>query len=58
MKLFNPDFFLFMAAISLVGSITSSLSGEDIQSSVSTVCMLMCVGFYAILRRLDDTDKN
>lgn len=58
MKPFRPDFFLFMAAISLVGSIASSLRGEDVQSSVSAVCMLMCVGFYAVLGRLDDTNKK
>lgn len=58
MKLFNPDFFLFMAAISLVASIASSLNNEDLQSSISAVCMVMCIGFYAILRKLDDTDKK
>ena len=58
MKLFSPDFFLFMAAISLVARIAASLGNDELQSSISTVCMLMCVGFHAILRKLDDTNKK
>ena len=58
MKLFNPDFFLFMAAISLVASIAASLGNDELQSSISAVCMLVCAGFYAVLGRLDDTDKK
>ena len=59
LKMFiNEGFFLFMAIFLTVLSVGLDFYGEKMDSNFAGIGGIICLGFFAVLGKLDDTNKN
>lgn len=58
MKHIDRFFFLCMAVVSLILSITFSAEGAEVEEGIYAIGAILFIGVHTILRKLDDIDKN